>query len=323
MSQPEKRSPLVSVGLPVCNGELYLEDAIRSTLKQTYQNLELIICDNASTDRTEEISRRFEAQDARVRYIRNGTNQGVAPNFNHAVTLARGRYFRWIAADDLLAPECIEKCLAALEANHELLLCHSQVTFIDESSIPSRYFDYPPGYAASNEPPARFRDTLRHDRLGYDIFGLIRTDALRTHLLGAYSGSDRVLRAELALSGRFHILPERLFLNRDHPESSVRKYPAHHLREHWYNPFFSAPRAFPHWRILLEYGRLVYRARISLRHRIQCWLSLTGWVMADLNWARLGADVIIAYFPRSWPWMEAFARSNHRRMQRRPKESQA
>ena len=68
--------PLVSVGVPVFNGEKYLAEAIESILAQTVTDLELIICDNASTDATEEISRRFAESDERVQYFRNPKNRG-------------------------------------------------------------------------------------------------------------------------------------------------------------------------------------------------------------------------------------------------------
>ena len=85
--------PLVSVGVPVFNGEAFLEDAIRSALAQSLGDLELILCDNASQDRTAEICSDYAARDARVRYFRNPRNLGAAANYNLAFSHARGRYF--------------------------------------------------------------------------------------------------------------------------------------------------------------------------------------------------------------------------------------
>lgn len=99
-----KIRPKVSVGLPVYNGEKYLPQAIKSLLAQTFAEFELIICDNASTDRTQEISRTFTKRDQRIRYHRNPNNLGAAANFNLSFRLSSGEYFKW-AADDLCAPE--------------------------------------------------------------------------------------------------------------------------------------------------------------------------------------------------------------------------
>src|SRR4051794_17704887 len=88
--------PEVSICLPVYNGENYVGEAIRSILGQSFENLELIISDNASTDETARICQAFAAQDSRVRYVRSPVNRGLAWNHNRAFALARGRYAMWI-----------------------------------------------------------------------------------------------------------------------------------------------------------------------------------------------------------------------------------
>ena len=96
--------PRVSIGLPVYNGENFLEFALDSILGQTFQDFELIISDNASTDATESICRRYAAKDSRIRYYRNPNNQGAAQNYNRVFALARGEYFKWAAHDDVCKP---------------------------------------------------------------------------------------------------------------------------------------------------------------------------------------------------------------------------
>jgi hypothetical protein len=86
-------TPLVSIGMPVYNEELHLEDALRSLLSQSFKDFELIISDNASTDRTGEICLTYAAKDPRVRYSRMKTNVGSIANFNHLVQLANAPYF--------------------------------------------------------------------------------------------------------------------------------------------------------------------------------------------------------------------------------------
>ena len=94
--------PLVSIGLPVYNGENFVADAIRCVLSQTFTDWELIISDNASSDRTLSICQEFAAKDSRIRIYQNKRNMGFAPNYNHVFHVSRGRYFKWIAHDDLV-----------------------------------------------------------------------------------------------------------------------------------------------------------------------------------------------------------------------------
>ena len=106
--------PRVSIGLPVFNGERYLVSTIDSILAQRFTDFELIVSDNASTDRTGEICRDYAHRDPRVRYFRNERNLGVGPNYDGCFHRARGTYFKWASNDDLLAPTYLLKAVASL-----------------------------------------------------------------------------------------------------------------------------------------------------------------------------------------------------------------
>lgn len=106
--------PLVSIGVPVRNGARFLEQALDSLLAQSYQEFELIISDNASTDQTEAICRAYAARDGRIRYYRSSKDLGLAHNYNYLFQLARGEYFKWAAADDLHEPDYVLRCLDVL-----------------------------------------------------------------------------------------------------------------------------------------------------------------------------------------------------------------
>ena len=90
--------------MPVFNGEKYLKESVESILQQSYQNFELIISDNASTDRTSEICRRYLAKDSRISYYRNKENLGGPKNYNRVFELSSAEYFKWAAADDIACP---------------------------------------------------------------------------------------------------------------------------------------------------------------------------------------------------------------------------
>ena len=124
--------PLVSVGVPAFNGEPYVEETLDCILGQTYSNLEILISDNASCDRTGEICRRFAETDPRVRYRRNERNLGAAANYNQVFRMASGKYFKWAAVDDLLSSDFIERCVEVLETRDDAVLCYPKTTIIDE-----------------------------------------------------------------------------------------------------------------------------------------------------------------------------------------------
>ncbi len=96
-----QKGPLITVGIPAYNSGEYLAPAIQSVLDQSYQNLEVLILDNCSTDSTKSVGEIFQKQDGRVRYIRHPENIGWINNFNLIPTLATGEYVLFFADDDL------------------------------------------------------------------------------------------------------------------------------------------------------------------------------------------------------------------------------
>ena len=109
MPSPTPHVPRVSLGMPVYNAQRFLREVLDSILAQTFTDFELIISDNGSTDATESICREYAARDPRVLYYPNDrVNHGPAWNYNRTEALARGEYFKWAAADDLLAPTLLE-----------------------------------------------------------------------------------------------------------------------------------------------------------------------------------------------------------------------
>ncbi len=129
MSVPE---PLVSVCMPLFNTERYLDEAIKGVLSQTHRNLELIICDNGSTDRSVEIAERYAREDSRVRLVRNRRNVGYAGNLHKVLSLAQGDFLTVHCADDLSEPEGIEQLVrlatsAEVDPSRVLVLADSYV----------------------------------------------------------------------------------------------------------------------------------------------------------------------------------------------------
>ena len=134
-------NPAISVGMPVYNGEPYIEEAIKATLNQTYGNFELIISDNASTDKTEEICRDYASRDNRIRYVRNQENIGAANNYNQLFRLSTAKYFRWFNADDLCKETLHELCHQTMEENPDAAMCYGKTEIIDGSGNFLRNYD--------------------------------------------------------------------------------------------------------------------------------------------------------------------------------------
>src|SRR6187200_165495 len=232
-----RTGPKLSLGIPVHNGAAYLAQLFDCLRAQSFTDFEAIICDNASTDATEQICRRVTAADPRFRYQRNDRNIGAAPNFNRVFEQASGRYFKWTAHDDLMAPTYLERCIAILEQDPSVSVCHAAIQVVNAELRPlnfdpglNRYVDVdgtpallpePVGLASSPDPATRFDDVLQGMRLCSEIFGVMRTELVRrTSLHGSYYGSDKVLLAELALLGRIETLAEPLFIKRFHKDTS-------------------------------------------------------------------------------------------------------
>ncbi|MHA6616477.1 glycosyltransferase family 2 protein [Pseudonocardia sp. DLS-67] len=123
-------NPSVSVCIPVYNGEQFLAETIRSVLDQTYRDFELVILDNASTDRSGDIAASFD--DPRIRIERNLDTLPQGENWNRVVELARGPIVKVVCADDLLHPRCVELQVAPLDADPGIALVASRRHMIDE-----------------------------------------------------------------------------------------------------------------------------------------------------------------------------------------------
>lgn len=227
--------PLLSIGLPVYNGEEFLAQALDSLLAQTFTDFEVIVADNASTDATGRLCRQYAARDPRVRYIRNERNVGAIANFNRTFALSRARLFKWASHDDIHHCDYLASCIQLLEQDPSVVLAHSATAFVDDLGQ-SFFFDgrayLDPKTGARQKPdnPAigdsqlavrRFWQVLSHARWGTHMFGVVRRDALvRTRLLPNFAGGDRAMLAELALLGRFRSTPRPLFMKRFHAGGS-------------------------------------------------------------------------------------------------------
>jgi len=207
-------SSLVSIGMPLYNGEPYLRGALDSLLRQDYPHLEIILSDNASIDATAAICREYAARDSRIVYHRHAINMSAYRNFNYVFEQSRGEFFMWAAHDDLWHPSFVSRCVEALRARPEAVLCHSY----GQPISPSGETIGPPHVGCVNEEPTlrlRWHRALMFWGISEAIYGLMRRDAAaRTRLMRLFLSADLIFLAELAIHGKIIQVPETLFWKR-------------------------------------------------------------------------------------------------------------
>lgn len=286
--------PLVSVGIPVYNGEDFLREAIDSVLAQTLTDFELVISDNGSVDGTQKICEEFARQTPLVRYFRQDKNRGAAWNYNEVFRLSRGKYFKWAAHDDLLEPRFLERCVKRLENDEDVVLCYAKSALIGEDGEFLRNVD--DGFERLQQHP--------HERLlGFDprlchpVFGVMRRSALvRTDLIGAYPDSDRTLLWQMLLAGKAAEQVDVLFLRRTHPGSSVRANPDNKRRMNWFDPNRKLLLYLPTWYHFFKFSKSILKADIDASQKAHClaplakmFLARPWWMIADFPFAILDA----------------------------------
>jgi glycosyltransferase involved in cell wall biosynthesis len=209
--------------MPIYNGDKWIEESIEAILGQSMTDFELIISDNASTDNTEAICRRFAERDPRVRYYRNVKNIGLYPNFNRVFELANGKYFKWAADSDICRDGFFEQCVGVLESRPDVVLVYPRAFFLlKKRSGEERLVEYFDDFHLEDKSPStRFRKYLNRERNNNIMHGIIRVSALRqTRLHLPWAGSDISMVSELALRGKFIEVQDRLFVRRFDAETS-------------------------------------------------------------------------------------------------------
>lgn len=286
-SEMIEKNPKVTIGIPVYNGENFLADAIEAVLAQTYQHFEIVISDNASTDRTREICEAYAARDGRIRYVRTAQNQGAAWNFNRVFELATGKYFKWLAHDDLIDPTFVEKAVNLLERDETAVLAYARTDVIDEAGSLIEHYDVRLDID-NPDVAARFRSLVLEWHLCFEVFGLIRRDVMaQTPVMGNYGHGDGVLLARLGLRGRFLEIPEPLLLSRRHGQQSMREFGYlsggnnYHAYTVWFDPSKANQILLPNWRILGEYYKSIWQTRLSLGDRLKSHVVLLRWMRRD------------------------------------------
>lgn len=262
--------PVISVGLPVYDGDRFLDETITSILSQDVAGMELIISDNGSTDETRSIISQRSSRDDRIRAVFSEDNLGAAWNFNNVLRLARGDYFHWSGYDDLMDPTMLRRCIDALQESSGSVLAYPQTRIIDEHGALIKEYDNGM-HLTQSDAALRLRQYLWNVGMANPMFGVFPTVEIRAvGGLGAYPSADLVMLARLALRGPIVEVPEPLFMRRIHEKQSWRGVGLYEGFAEWFDPTHKKKIVFTDWRVFGELLRACFKEDLPLGQRIRC-----------------------------------------------------
>jgi glycosyltransferase involved in cell wall biosynthesis len=284
------RKARLSIGLPVYNGADYLAQSLDALLGQTFQDFELILSSNASTDDTDAICRAYAARDPRIRFFRQSTNIGAAPHHNFVLERASGELFKWASGDDLYARDLLARCVELLDENPEAVLAHSWTAVVDEAGRLIQAHEYP---LATDSPSVVERlhsllfdgDELPGAIRADDMYGVTRTDVFRRIKPHAsHYHADQTFVVELALQGPFRQVPDWLYFRRHHPGRAQQAKPTMRAWCSNLDPKRANPFKHPRIRLLGEYAwghfDSVRRAPLTASERRACYREISRWLVS-------------------------------------------
>jgi len=128
----QSNNPLVSILLATYNSEDFIREALDSILSQTYRNLEIVLCDDASSDGTVSILKEYQKRDKRIKIIENKKNLGISLNMNNGIKACNGKYIAILDGDDWAYPYRVEEQVNLMEENPKVVLCSGYMDICDE-----------------------------------------------------------------------------------------------------------------------------------------------------------------------------------------------
>ena len=209
-----KISPRLSIGLPVYNGEKFIKESIDSLINQTFQNFEIIISDNSSTDATEQICKDYVTHDKRIKYYRQFENKGAPANFLKVLGLANGHFFMWAAADDKFENNHLENLIQALESDNKASVAMSSAKIIDDTGCITSQVNLPQIQNSVFQKELSYALALG-SKHHYFIYGMwVRT--VLNNLLPIPNGrySDRVFILFASTRIKFILIDEPTYIRR-------------------------------------------------------------------------------------------------------------
>ena len=306
----QRNKPLVSIGMPAYNGEQYLRKALDSLLAQDYENFELLISDNASTDATFQICQEYAERDKHIRVYRNEHNLGALKNFQVVLEKARGKYFMWAAVDDCWLPGFVTTLVKELEKHPEAGVAMCAVDRIDNDGV---LFDTI-RFKDRDNPNGRtyyqmMKSLTSFKKYNLYIYGLFRTPLLKEAFpsFQEVPRLDRLFMCQMALATRFRYVDQVLHIRMHQKQSLNERYP---------DEKFNKMQNEDKWvdvKVLYAFGLMLYRSSIIPRYRkiyIPMALWRYSWLLLQI---RFFAQFNSSCLPRVWNrlkyvkrWMKYF-----------------
>ena len=224
----ETKNPKISIGLPIYNSQKFIRKRLENILVQTFNDFELIISDNASTDDSVKICKEFMEKDSRIKLYVQDKNIGQFNNYNFVLEQSHGEYFIWAAADDLLLPEFLEKNSHILETKKNVVTSVSKLRMFGdftenlkknqndstitkiEKKIKTK-LSHMDCYPISGNYEKRVNDFLKTCRHSQVFYGLHRTNAIKKCVTDNFiMGFDTFYALSLLRYGNIHVIEDKL-----------------------------------------------------------------------------------------------------------------
>jgi glycosyltransferase involved in cell wall biosynthesis len=227
---------LVSICIPTYNGEKYLRDCLDSSISQTYRNIEILVVDDKSSDKTLLIANEFALKDSRIKVYVNEANLGLVGNWNRCIELATGHWIKFLFQDDLLFPLCIARMLENATSETKFIFCNRDVIHQDDTAyiqktgvnshqsiLATRFALKSSGYISMNKMSTIVSQMVYSNFIGEPNVTLFRKDirekiGMFNPLLTQLCDLDYWLR--IAAEYRLYFLPETLCSFRVHSDST-------------------------------------------------------------------------------------------------------
>lgn len=255
------KGPLVSVGIPVYNGEKNIKRCLTSIVNQTYKNLEILIIDDNSTDNSFKILKKFISKRKNIKIFKNKKNMGISYTYSKLAKIAKGKFFAWNPQDDARSLNYFDSCIKEFLKDETIVLCHGTV----KAFLKKKIYCENTINSYSNISNDLRRLTIFHKNFcDTSIYGLIkRKKLLKTSLFNQKSTAPaNLLLSELILKGKFMQVNNCFF---KYNGTLIRMGPK---EEYWRHnkkrmPFFYQPSLF------IFYRNLIYIITSKVKSKIK------------------------------------------------------
>jgi glycosyltransferase involved in cell wall biosynthesis len=278
------RVPIISIGIPIYYGEIYLEETLKNILEQSFQDFEIILTDNCAGGIPEEVAAKYSEKYDNIRYVKHEINKGALANWNSIIDYARGKYFIYAGGHDLWSNNLLQDLLDILEKRTDAVLAYAPSYWMEDklehSYMSTGYFD-----TSGSSFIQRFNSVFWGPEEA--LYGLIRKEAiLKTRLQAQIIGSGAVWLSELSFCGEFIVGTTCARYRRKNRDSENR----HERLKRYHFTLFNKKKKYwmPYWRFYFYYLTVPFFGKTDFMNRIRVFFTVFfGFVV------RYGVDMLL------------------------------